>query len=51
MYLCSDQNWNTPVLVDLKEGAVSVIVQAEKYVVRFSFQHIHNANHRWEECH
>ncbi|KAF8384242.1 che-2 [Pristionchus pacificus] len=29
-YIYNDQNWNTPVLVDLKEGAVSVIVQAEK---------------------
>ncbi|GMT31555.1 hypothetical protein PFISCL1PPCAC_22852 [Pristionchus fissidentatus] len=29
-YIYNDQNWNTPVLVDLKEGAVSVIVQTEK---------------------
>ncbi|GMR32599.1 hypothetical protein PMAYCL1PPCAC_02794 [Pristionchus mayeri] len=29
-YVYNEQNWNTPVLIDLKEGAVSVIVQAEK---------------------
>ncbi|KAI6204717.1 Intraflagellar transport protein 80-like protein [Aphelenchoides besseyi] len=30
-YIFSSRNWNTPIIVDLKEGAVSLIVLCEKY--------------------
>lgn len=28
---CSVTNWNTPTIFDLKEGSVSLIIQAEKH--------------------
>ncbi|KAI6172849.1 Intraflagellar transport protein 80-like protein [Aphelenchoides besseyi] len=31
-YIFSSRNWNTPIIVDLKEGAVSLIVLCEKFV-------------------
>ncbi|KAI6222302.1 Intraflagellar transport protein 80-like protein [Aphelenchoides fujianensis] len=30
-YIFSSKNWNTPIILDLKEGAVSLIVLCEKY--------------------
>lgn len=30
VYVYSTRNWNTPIIFELKEGSVSLIVQAEK---------------------
>lgn len=30
-YVYNSKNWNTPIIFDLKEGSVSIIVQAEKH--------------------
>lgn len=35
----SSRNWNTPLIFDLKEGTVSLILQAEKWVFLFQEQH------------
>ncbi|XP_068173450.1 intraflagellar transport protein 80 homolog [Antennarius striatus] len=32
-YIYNTRNWNTPVIFDLKEGTVSLILQAEKHVL------------------
>uniref|UniRef100_A0A1A8F3D9 Intraflagellar transport 80 homolog n=2 Tax=Nothobranchius korthausae TaxID=1143690 RepID=A0A1A8F3D9_9TELE len=32
-YVYNSRNWNTPLIFDLKEGTVSLILQAEKYIL------------------
>lgn len=35
LFVSSSRNWNTPIIFDLKEGTVSLILQAEKWVSLF----------------
>ena len=36
-YVYSTQNWNTPVIFDLKEGSVTLVLQTRKWVVNFTY--------------
>lgn len=39
MWFCSVNTWNTPTIFDLKEGSVTLIVQAEKYALLLQRNH------------